>query len=695
MIASLALLIASLQPQAINRDMHDFSQSIAYVVDEKHSMSMEEAIDSFAQGHGKVTMGSSLNLGMIEKPVFIALALKNQSSMERFVIDINYPPLDDIELVIFKHGQRVSSHHSGDIFDFGFRYVTHRNPNFALELLNNEECLLIFRVDTKGATQFPLRVYTEKSLIHLIANENMSFGIYIGIVFTMIILNLFLLVYFRELLYLYYTGYLVFFTLFQLSISGVLFQYLLPHSPQVVNSSIALFMLVGGASSLAFSARFLRIGDYSPRAFRLLDQFAHVLFVVALVTPLIPYSLMVRFFPFFGLGLPVAYLSAGIYALRKGSKHARFFILGWALFIVGMSIYSLKTLSFLPVNYLTEYAMNFGAAIEVLLVSLALVDRMQLLQHERDDANAKVMEGYQKLNIEISRRSQLEQDNDKLEKEMQQATAQLIQADKMVLLGQLTASIAHDIANPIQLISIAQKDGSGTSKRISQKVTNLFDGEESEEAKGIKQSFTKDFERLDATLGEIDLGASHIIGIQQAIRNQSRVDTMQNVVPIKPIIEECLIILRSKLTKWNINVDCSETINISCRRSQIGQILSNLLSNACDALSDAGHQSNKKDPDIVLRVMPSEDPNSADSIWIEIEDNGTGIPAGKEEEIFKPFISSKPIGHGTGLGLPICVKIAETHGGFIRLAPPRCLKGACFRVQLPLEQATLLSKVTA
>jgi len=683
MIASLALLFASLQPQIIDGDMHDFSQSISYIVDDTHSMSMEEALAAFAQGHSQRTMGSSLNLGMIEKPVFVALALKNQSSAERFVVDINYPPLDDIELVVFKEGKRVNSQRSGDIFEFSARYVPHRNPNFALQLFQNEQSLLIFRVNTKGATQFPLRIYTEKSLVQLIANENISFGIYIGIVITMIILNIFLLVYFREILYLYYTGYLIFFTLFQLSISGVLFQYALPHSPQLINSCIALFILVGGASSLAFSARFLRMEEYSPRGFRLLDQFAHIIFAVALITPFIPYSYMVRFFPIVGLGLPVVYLSAGIFALRKGSKHARFFILGWALFIIGMIVYSLKTLSFLPVSFLTENAMNIGAAIEVLLVSLALVDRMQLLQHERDDANAKVMEGYQRLNMEINRGLHLEQENNILEKEMNLATAQLIQADKMVLLGQLTASIAHDIANPIQLIGIAQKDGAVTSKRLSQRVMSLFDDEESEEAKAIEQSFAKDFARLNATLEEINLGASHITGIQQAIRNQSRVDAMQDLVAIRPIIEECMIILRTKLTKWNIQIICEDKISIRCRRSQIGQIISNLLSNACDALSESGHQSNKTDPDILLRVIPGENINY---IWIEIEDNGTGICPGKEQEIFKPFVSSKPIGQGTGLGLPICVKIAEAHGGSISLTPARHLKGACFRVQLPIQE---------
>ncbi|OHE77309.1 MAG: hypothetical protein A2107_01935 [Verrucomicrobia bacterium GWF2_62_7] len=110
--------------------------------------------------------------------------------------------------------------------------------------------------------------------------------------------------------------------------------------------------------------------------------------------------------------------------------------------------------------------------------------------------------------------------------------------------------------------------------------------------------------------------------------------------------------------------------------TQIEQILVNLLQNACDALSHSGG-----DKEITVTVF-----YRANSVFIRVADNGPGIPADVMERIFDPFFTTKEEGQGTGLGLPICRRIAKEHGGGITCASAPG-KGAVFTLELPVQHS--------
>jgi signal transduction histidine kinase len=108
---------------------------------------------------------------------------------------------------------------------------------------------------------------------------------------------------------------------------------------------------------------------------------------------------------------------------------------------------------------------------------------------------------------------------------------------------------------------------------------------------------------------------------------------------------------------------------------QLTQVFMALMLNAVDAMDERRGK---------LTVRTERNPNQADELVVEIEDNGVGIPRADQSKIFEPFYTTKPPGRGTGLGLSICYGIVEDHSGRIEVdsQPGR---GSVFRVFLPVH----------
>jgi signal transduction histidine kinase len=106
-------------------------------------------------------------------------------------------------------------------------------------------------------------------------------------------------------------------------------------------------------------------------------------------------------------------------------------------------------------------------------------------------------------------------------------------------------------------------------------------------------------------------------------------------------------------------------------REEIQQVVLNLLMNAEHAVQSLGHGGW-----ITLRTGVD-----GHAVYIEVRDDGPGIPADSARRIFEPFFTTKPVGEGTGLGLSVSLGIAEAHGGTLALVPSD--RGACFRLTIP------------
>ncbi len=254
-----------------------------------------------------------------------------------------------------------------------------------------------------------------------------------------------------------------------------------------------------------------------------------------------------------------------------------------------------------------------------------------------------------------------------------------IHRDKMCNLGELTAGIAHELNNPIGYIS----SNLNTLRRYSQILAELIaaaEGEMEEAARARWQERLQqarwDFIRTDLNdlIEETRQGANHLKDVVNDLKTLCRTSlSCEQAIP-DGCVRSALTVLSHQLKhRYRVRDALSAGEAIPMVRSQIIQLVINLIHNAQQALGDRGGT-----------IMVST--GQADGrTRFSIEDDGPGVPDELRAQIFTPFFTTK--GNGTGLGLAIAAQIARNHGGDIRCDRSPQLGGARFVVEIGGWQA--------
>jgi two-component system, NtrC family, sensor kinase len=285
-------------------------------------------------------------------------------------------------------------------------------------------------------------------------------------------------------------------------------------------------------------------------------------------------------------------------------------------------------------------------------------------------------------------------------RELQNTQMHLIQSEKMSLLGQLVAGVAHEINNPVGFIS----GNLSHAIEYTQNLLNLVDlyqthypdpvMEIQEEMAAIEFPFL--IEDLPKLISSMQVGADRIQGIVASLRTFSRMDQSDiKSVDIHEGLDSTLMILQSRLkpSPSRPAIEIIKTYDalpiVECYAGQLNQVFMNLLANAIDALEEAIAQpENQFDAaNFIPTIRIQTELINAQRISICIADNGRGMTEKIRNRLFDPFFTTKPVGKGTGMGLSISYQIVtERHGGILQcVSLPG--KGAEFRIEIPIQQA--------
>ena len=436
-------------------------------------------------------------------------------------------------------------------------------------------------------------------------------------------------------------------------------------------------MPIAGALEILMLQSLLDRNHHIPRVKKALFSYLSILMLTCLL-PIDIFStgLGLRFHHLGILGAIVVSLLDIASALKERHPEAKLIAWGFVVLIVGVLNDIIVGSGLIQDNsgiYIGAYTF-----IIFILVKAAIISRkFAQAYEERDENQRKLLDAYQELDEELLKRETLVAKNEELQEEIEVASQQLIQADKLATLGTVVAGVAHDIASPTGLILFANEAVSENRKSSMELIEGIFEADDSDEARAVLQMFRQKFEKISKSESDIELGISRINAIQSAIRNQSRNDQEPISFALKELVDECLVILNTKLKSVTIDCKIPDDALFIGRRSQIGQVYTNLISNAADAVLER----RETDKDFKPMILLGYEGTGHGSQVLSVEDNGTGIPKELREKIQEAFFTTKGVGKGTGLGMPIVLRILEDHGLRLNVGASAELGGASMRIE--------------
>lgn len=681
----------------------EIGDSIYLLEDKTNSLSIE---DITVSNDFKKTNHTVPNFGITSSSIWIKIAIQNKSNYNNLILQLNQAIIDEVDFYSYnKESKNYDVTKLGEFQGFYLRKYLTPDYLFDLNIPRDSTQTVYLKVRCKENMQLPLFLGATNAVYNNYLTKNIASGIYMGIMIVMILYNLFIFGIFREKSYIYYAVYIVLILFTQTSLQGFTFQFIWPNIPWLATYSPFLLPAFVGMAGLEFFKDFLHLKERIHRAYKFSFVFIAFYFI----------SIFLGLSGFFALSFKLVEITASgvsifmlIYAYKiykQGNHEARFFLVGWSLFLVGICIYVLKDFEVLPYNNFTRYTMHFGSGVEVVLLSFALADKINILKKEKEVSQAealRISQEKQELiteqNIVLERKVEertleLQKANSELSvtlSDLKEAQAQLVNAEKMASLGQLTAGIAHEINNPINFVSAnikpLQLDIQDLLDIISQYETIDVETDltpQLDKIKAFKEDIDIDYvtNEIRVLLGGIEDGAKRTAEIVKGLKNFSRLDeTDIKGADINEGIESTLLLLRNSISNSiHIEMHLGQIPSIQCYPGKLNQVFMNVLNNAIQAMDKRKTEEN--------HILTISSALENDHVVVTIEDTGIGMSSAVKEKIFEPFFTTKDVGEGTGLGMSIVYKIIESHHGKIEITSEPD-KGTKVMLFLPLVIST-------
>lgn len=338
------------------------------------------------------------------------------------------------------------------------------------------------------------------------------------------------------------------------------------------------------------------------------------------------------------------------------------------------------------------------ASSESLLKSLdAVVSQYQIeSEEEQISIQKKQVKMYEKICETAAIAHAQAQQLTKALQDLKETQAQLLHQEKMASLGQLMASLAHEINNPINCLY-------GNLTYLENYVLDLIRllqfyrkhyPEAHPEIKDYIEKIELDFviDDLPQVLMAMKVGTDRIFQIVRSLRNFTRKDD-QVMLPtnLHDGLDTTLLILKNRLKpqphrgQIMIEKEYGNIPLVNCYSGQINQVFMNILSNAIDVLEEAREKwNNLSEHRIYPKIKIRTELSSSNAVIIKIADNGLGMSPEVKARLFEQFFTTKELGRGTGLGLFISHEIMQKHGGTLTFQS-QLGQGTEFAITIPIH----------
>jgi signal transduction histidine kinase/HPt (histidine-containing phosphotransfer) domain-containing protein len=575
------------------------------------------------------------NAGYIRAVHWFRIALPAAAADGDWLLELGYPLLDYVDVYVPEPAGAYRHVATGDQRPFAERILQHRNFVVPLALAPGVARTVYVRVETQSTLQVPLHLWSPAAFLEKSQDEQYLLGMYYGIMLVMLLYNLFVYLWVRDISYLWYILYIAAVAVLQAALNGLGGQYLYGGSAYWSNLSVPLSL----ATTILFATQFTHSFLDTPRSVPVLNRVLWTLFGFSVLCTLgiffAPYAAAIRVTSILAAAMTVVFFATAARALVVGVRAARFFLLAWGVFLVAIQVRVLLGFGLIPSNFWTLYSPQIGSALEVTLLTLALADRIALERHDKE----------------------------RLVRE--RAVAQAATQAK----SEFLARMSHEIRTPINA------------------VTGFTD---------LALRSADERQRLDY-LRQIRSASRALLTIINDILDMSRVEAGKLALSpqdfrLRPLLESVRELFAPQAAGKGVALELAVEAEVPAvvrgDPVRLEQVLVNLVANALK-FTERG----RVEICVALAARATDDA----PLRFAVTDTGIGIGAEQQARLFEPFSQAdesitRRYG-GTGLGLAICRQLVELMGGRIGVdsAPGR---GSTFHFTVRLGRASAVPQDT-
>jgi diguanylate cyclase (GGDEF)-like protein len=393
--------------------------------DPSHALTIETAR---AAGAGFVQHGNAAaNFGYSYSAWWLRFRLPaDVTEPGDWLLEIAFPSLDRIDLYLPGRlpagGVAWVAKHAGDAKPWGTREVKHRNHVFRLVPDIAREEWVYLRVQSHSVVTVPLQLRHRLEFSYAERDSQLAYGLFYGLVFALFLYNLMLCFTLRDRTYAWYVLYVAAFGLSLFVFDGFAFQYLWPDDIWWANHALGTGLCLTLAFGALFSRRFLDVPRLGSLLNRLFSGAAGLGFLGAFLAAtgfVMTYGTIMRTLSVVATAMAALSLYVAVRELLRGYRPARFFLLAWSALLVFIALGALRNYALVPTHFLTVNGLHIGLAMDVLLLSFALADRINAIERDSKAAHAAALDSQRAL-LDATRENERE-----LERRIAERTAEL------------------------------------------------------------------------------------------------------------------------------------------------------------------------------------------------------------------------------------------------------------------------------
>lgn len=352
-------------------------------VDSEHTTTIDDILSPSQEIKFGPLPNGKFNLGYRPEAHWFKLHVANDESRAiKQLLEFNFPLLDELNVYLVHDSSKriLAQYDAGDLTPFSSRDYQHPNFIFPVTFPARTDVTLYFRILSKGsmtagATLWQPDIFPERSRL-----EYFYLALYLGLLIGLLSYNFLLYLSLRDVSYLYYVLFAnsLFFAIG--SYSGLWFELLWPLSPYWHNLSVPISFSFVGIFAILFSKSFLQTHHTVPRLDKAFS-FIMVAFIALLISsPIVSISYSAPALSVLAVTLAGIVMAIGIKLSLKGNRTAVIYLISWLFFILGVLVLSARNFGLIPNTALTQYSLFIGSALEMLLLSFALAQRIEQVQ---------------------------------------------------------------------------------------------------------------------------------------------------------------------------------------------------------------------------------------------------------------------------------------------------------------------------